>query len=131
MAYRFSLIRSILAVPITLYYGLKASKASKNGKYEQAISLYKKSVKYNPDDWAAYLNMGNAYCGKKDYRSAISYYEKAIHIYPNNASVFFNMGVAYINLDNVDKQIESYKKAAQLGHERAQQILKEKGISYY
>jgi tetratricopeptide (TPR) repeat protein len=101
--------------------------------YHEAIRCCQKAIDIDSSiAWAAYIGMAVAYDNLKNYREAIRCYKKAIDLDPNDvdARVYANMGNAYYELGNKKEQIKNYQQAARLGHEDAQEWLRENGYNW-
>jgi tetratricopeptide (TPR) repeat protein len=84
------------------------------GRYNEAISEYKKAIKIAPNNIDAYHNIGFAYECLGKYQNAIEYYEKVLQITPDDAMTNYNMGVAYGNLGKRKEAIKYYEKTIQI-----------------
>jgi len=67
---------------------------AEQGKYDEAISFFKRSIILNPNDMIAYNNISMILFYKKQYSDAIIFLKQAIKINPKNY-LFYNIGVAY------------------------------------
>ncbi|CAF1275514.1 unnamed protein product [Adineta steineri] len=101
-----------------------------HGKYEEAITLYEKSLAIyqktcppnHPDLAASYNNLGGTYKSMGNYPIALSYYEKALEIkqqslppnHPDLASFYNNIGVIYKSMGNYSKTLSYYEKALEI-----------------
>ncbi|CAF1479155.1 unnamed protein product [Adineta steineri] len=101
-----------------------------HGKYEEAITLYEKSLAIyqktcppnHPDLAASYNNLGGTYKSMGNYPIALSYYEKALEIkqqslppnHPDLASFYNNIGVIYKSMGNYSKALSYYEKALEI-----------------
>ena len=79
----------------------KANTLYTNGKYEDAISLYKKIVKSGEIAPELYYNMGNAYYRSNNFTEAVYYYEKAKMLAPGDKDIEAN--IKMVNLQIFDK----------------------------
>ncbi len=68
-----------------------------------AEKLYKKSLKYHPDQ-RAYLGLGIAKQKSSNYKQSIKILAKGIKHFPNDQKLHLCIGISYINL-------REYKKA--------------------
>ncbi|MFP4470581.1 MAG: tetratricopeptide repeat protein [Bacteroidales bacterium] len=82
----------------------EAVKDYNEGRYEQAIELYRKVIVNGYESADLYYNMGNAYFKTNSMAPAILYYEKALKLDPTNEDAQFNLQIA--NSRIIDK-IES------------------------
>jgi superkiller protein 3 len=96
--------------------------------YREAIERYQKAIAINPNEAGTYYNMGNTYRNLENYHEAIQCWQKVVAIDPNKASAYYSMGSAYGNLGNRQEQIKCYRQAARLGHQGAQEWLRENGL---
>jgi tetratricopeptide (TPR) repeat protein len=103
---------------------------NEQGKYQEAVEFYEKSIKYNKkilspthlDLAASYSGMGFAYRNMKDYPRALSYYEDALEIYkinfsPNHANLatcYNNIGFVYEGMEKYSKALLCYQKALEI-----------------
>ena len=58
------------------------------GDYDQAIFHYQEAVKYHPNSYDAYANLGTALSNKGLLESALEKYHKALELKPNWAEVY-------------------------------------------
>jgi tetratricopeptide (TPR) repeat protein len=97
--------------PKTLYRD--ADSAYDRGDIQQAIQLYEKLIKIDPDSVAARTNLGVALAHVGRYRDAIVQYQEALNRDPNNQVVRLNLALAWY------KQAEFEKAASELERVRA------------
>ncbi|HUU30001.1 MAG TPA: tetratricopeptide repeat protein [archaeon] len=90
--------------------------------YERAIELYARSF--------AYYCRGNSYSESGNLEQAIENYTKAVELYPLNTDAYFNRGHVYNYSGKTLNALKDWIQAANLGHEGAQNLLKEKGIRW-
>ncbi|MEI6122805.1 MAG: tetratricopeptide repeat protein [Bacteroidota bacterium] len=79
----------------------QANKAYTDGKYNNAIELYKQVVNNGYQSAQLYYNLGNAYFKNKNYPRAMLYLEKAKKLDPANPKIDFNIQVC--NTKIIDK----------------------------
>lgn len=82
----------------------EANKNYDEGRYHDAIELYRKVIENGMESKSLYYNLGNACFKTNDMASAILYYEKALKLDPNDEDIRHNLKIA--NNRIVDK-IES------------------------
>ena len=70
----------------------KAAEFFQKGKYDQAITEYKKVLELEPDNASVYNFVGDAYSKLKDSINAVNYYTEAIKGYKKDA--LFNNAIA-------------------------------------
>ena len=108
---------------------VKESMLSQPAEKEQGVSVesaaqifeLEKITKENPDDVAAWTNLGNLYFDTGKHKKAITAYTKSLALNPNNANVMTDLGVMYRRSGQPKKAIESFDKAAKIDpkHETA------------
>ena len=67
--------------------------------------MLEKATQLQPGFSKAFLNLGSAYRGTKDYEKAQDAYRHALQLFPNYADAVFNLGILYLDADkmpNVD-----------------------------
>ena len=72
----------------------KANQAYKKGKFQDALSLYKKISESGEESPALYYNTGNTCYRLQQYPLAILYYERALKLDPGNDDILFNLKIA-------------------------------------
>lgn len=90
-----------------------------DGKVEEAMDNYKKSLAINPNYEDALNNMGYALEGKGMAAEALPYYEAALRTKPNMVEVHNNIGNALSDLGRVDEAISHYETALRLKPDHA------------
>ena len=81
------------------------------GKLEEAIEAYNKSISLNRNYADAFSNMGNALKAQGKLEQAIIAYNKAICLNPDYADAYSNMGVVLKEQGKLVEAMEAYKKA--------------------
>lgn len=81
--------------------------------FEHVVEVYKKLVKYRPDEVAAYLNIGEAYMSFNPPRfdDAMTYYRKAYTLDPHSAFAALRMGEIFAHNGDRDQAIRYLKQA--------------------
>lgn len=83
---------------------------------EQAsrILTLEKAVSQNPENLAAWTQLGNTYFDTGQFKNAIKAYKKSLSLQPNNADVLTDMGVMYRRSKQPEKALEAFDKAIQV-----------------
>lgn len=85
--------------------------------YDEAISVYLKSIELNPDSGWTYSNLAYSYYKKGEYGRAISLYRIGIPLLDNSKYLVITwnrLGDAFRALKDVDNAMAAYKKADDL-----------------
>lgn len=77
--------------------GVKAFKAK---DYESSVKNFELDLNNNPNNVAAYFNLGISYNAQKEYGKAIWAFEKVLKITPNNHEAIENIERNYFELNN-------------------------------
>jgi tetratricopeptide (TPR) repeat protein len=80
------------------------------GKYEEAMQEYKKSLSYVPDHCDAYIDIANIYDIQRNFWEAIKVGKKAISIEPDSPLALYNLALYYQHLNEQDEAIKWYQK---------------------
>lgn len=110
-------------------YTVKANQFLDSKRLDRAEYFYKEAIKYDSNNEAAYVGLGEVYeeLGQKD--EALKNYEKALSLNPQLEELYLTVGVLYLEKDEVMKANEYISKAA-MKNEGAE-IKYLKGIIYY
>jgi tetratricopeptide (TPR) repeat protein len=81
---------------------------SSQGKVDEAIENYRRSIEINPAYEDAQNNLGYALAAKKKYPEAIEHYYAALRTRPNHTEVHNNLGNALAEMGQTDEAIAHY-----------------------
>lgn len=96
-----------------------------NNKPKQALDQFKKAASLNDANALAHQGLAMLYAqvyGK--HEKAITHFSKTIELGKNSGDVYFNRGCSYMLLDQIEKAENDLRKAGEMGHEKAQKMLK-------
>ena len=96
-----------------LYNILGAISAGKNN-LQEAINLYKKSIKIDVNYAQAYNNLGTAFHKLNKIDKAVINYEKAISLKKDFAEAYNNLGNAFVDLNKSKDSLHHFNKALEL-----------------
>jgi len=82
-----------------------------DGRLDEAVEAFKKSIEQYPYYAEAYLNMGSALQDQNKLEEAIASYKKALAINPDYDKAYNNMGNAFQDQNKLEEAIASYNKA--------------------
>ena len=89
-----------------------AAKAKLEGKilkaYQSAIRAQRNAVRYNPDLFQAYGELGYALRKTGDHAAALEAYDKALSIQPGYAEAIEYRAEAYLGLNRIDEARQAY-----------------------
>jgi len=89
------------------------------GKYQEAIDAFRKSVSLNPDYAEAWFNMGNTYGKTGKFNDAVMVFNKAIAINKNYAEAYAGLGIAYASLGKIDEALKNMASAIKINPQYA------------
>ena len=88
--------------------------AAQNVERQQAIDELIARTQQNPDDLAAWTQLGHLYFDSERSADAIKAYEKALALNPENADLWTDLGVMYRRDGAPRKAIEAFDRAINL-----------------
>ncbi|MDP8265003.1 MAG: tetratricopeptide repeat protein [Candidatus Aceula lacicola] len=83
-------------------------------KSKEAINIFEKILKIDPENKKAFFNLGVAYNQNGNSLKAIECYDKTLEIDDKNSKAYFNLGYVYENIGEDKKAIFYYQKAIEL-----------------
>lgn len=92
----------------------QAKEALSNGKYDEAIALYKKEIKENPENAEAYYDLGTTYMLLQQNDQALQWMRKAIEINPGDGEFYWGAGSLIAFQGNYKDALTHFEKAAAL-----------------
>jgi len=92
----------------------QADELYKQGKYEEALSLYENILSTNPNDVYALYAKGNCLYKMGDFLGAIESYQNALKLDPQNYVIMNNLGNAYYAIKKYEKAVYYYEKAVEV-----------------
>ncbi len=83
--------------------------------YQDAQSLWERTVALNPDSWAAQFNLGCLLNERGKYPQAIECFQASLKVHPNPmaGTVHLSWGLSLARLRNYDQAMEQYREARQ------------------
>lgn len=95
--------------------------------FEKAVEAYKKWVEANPNDDAAFYNLGRAYAKLLKDEEAEKAFRQAVKLKPEDADYLTELGAMLIRLAKYHEALDPLKKAVDLDPEniRAQELLED------
>ena len=93
---------------------------SSQRKLIDAIKIFEKIIKTQPDFYFAYNNMGNVLKDLCKLDEAKIYYQKCIKINPNYIEAYIGLGKIFLDLNKLDKSAAVFKQALKLKPENGE-----------
>lgn len=92
--------------------------------YNKAIKCFNFLLDDDPLNYELYCFRGRAYHGLELYDRAIKDFQKSIKINKRFADSYYYLGLTEISIDDIDAAIVDFQIAADMGNEKAKQIMK-------
>lgn len=105
------LLRTLVIALIVFYSYLTIKQ---NEYWKEPIAFYKRTLKYAPDSWRFYNELGIEYANSGKTKEAIECYTKSLEINPNLSGVYNNLGNLYRQIGKNDEALAMYKKAKEI-----------------
>jgi len=80
-------------------------------EWNNDYTLFASVLKYNPNSWMSYQNLGTWYYQRKDYENAKKYFLKAKKIRGDDALTCKSLGLIYLETGKIDKAQKYFLKA--------------------
>lgn len=96
----------------------------KIGKHDEAIGIYNRMLKQDPNHPDVYVNLAAIQIIKGNADEAVNLCEKAIALQPNNATAHNNLAVAYYVQSKYDLAIEHCDLAIKYGYKVKSELIK-------
>jgi tetratricopeptide (TPR) repeat protein len=105
-------LKPAVTVILLLTLGMLSWKQSR--MYSDAETLYRTTIRKNPDCWMAHNNLGIvlAKMGRTD--EAMAHYRKALELNPNYAEPHNNLGLLLSDKGRTDEAMAHYRKAVEI-----------------
>jgi len=100
------------------------------GRVDEAIALLLRVIKSDPNNGAAYGNLGAAYYQKGQLDKATEALKKAVELDPKDKVARQNLGNAYTDAKKYDEAIAEHKKRIQLEPNNADAFV-DLGVAYF
>jgi tetratricopeptide (TPR) repeat protein len=79
--------------------------------YSDLDTLYRVTLKKNPDCWLFHNNLGVLLVGQGRLDEAIAEYQRALEIRPDYPDVYNNLGTIWANRGQLDKAMDYYRRS--------------------
>lgn len=99
------------------YWKILATTLHKEGRYAEALRIYRQAILTNPDDADLSYNLGNLLRTIGQNEKAIGVYEHAHRLNPKDPDILINLAPLYRSHQKLDKARQCYEKILQLDPE--------------
>lgn len=97
--------------------------ASNEGRYEDAISYFKKALEIDPNHILVLYNIGYPLRSLGEYDEAIQYYKRALDVAPTFGYAVIAIGDTYMEQSKYDDAIQYYNKIYEVDHPETTDIV--------
>lgn len=111
-----------LVVVLTLFSILGG--CTSGGTAELKKEKFLQSVKNNPADAYAWVNLGISHFELKEYRRAVRAFKKALKIDPQNTDALYSLGLCYHYMGKYNKAIEQYRRLRLIDRDLGDKLFK-------
>ncbi|MGA2508436.1 MAG: tetratricopeptide repeat protein [Chitinispirillaceae bacterium] len=113
----YRLLKTSVSVILLLTLGMLSWKQSR--MYSNAETLYRTTIRKNPDSWMAHNNLGHLLANTGQTNEAMVHFLKALEINPDYGGAHYNLGVLLAKMGRTDEAIAQYLKALKLNSNHA------------
>lgn len=99
------------------------------GRWKEAEASFSKSVKFDPKNADAYVQLGHTYQQLQRYAEAMTAYRQATTLRPDDLEAFMSWGNAAVQIKQHSEATIAYRKATELDPKNAE-AFKSLGIAY-
>ena len=92
--------------------------------YNEAIKCFNILLDDDPLNYEYYCYRGRAYHGLELFNRAINDFHKSVKINKSYADGYYYLGLTELRIDNIDAAIVDFQIAADLGNQKAKQLIK-------
>ena len=84
---------------------------------DAAIQALKSLIKYEPNNYLAFCELGNCFSKKNDFNNAMKYYQASIDINNKNIIAINNQGIIFLYRNKFNEAINNFKKVIEIDSE--------------
>lgn len=115
-------LRAQMAESLAMYYANLGTILATQGKLEEAVQQYRRSLSINPRDVLSLFNLGRACFDQDNYMEAKDLYERLVEVTPDDPIAWFQLGKVYAKLElrnvsdlhTIDAAIMAYRRVLEL-----------------
>ncbi|MFA5090999.1 MAG: tetratricopeptide repeat protein [Candidatus Omnitrophota bacterium] len=105
---------NVFAIILLAFYSYLTIR--QNEYWKEPIAFYKRTIKYAPDGWIFYNELGNEYAGIMEYELAEDAYSKALGINPDAIGVYYNLAGLYQKTGRDKEAMQMFNKARAINY---------------
>lgn len=98
---------------------LNGDRFYEQGKLDEAIEEYKKSLELNPKNPSTYIMLGMIYEDKKENDKAQDYFSQSKKLFTKETDFYNQRGMTYYQKEKLDKALSDAKKALEIEQDNA------------
>lgn len=114
---------AISADPSGRLLRLGAYFAQESADYARAVSLYRRIVAAQPDDWSSWNNLGNTLGSLQDFDAAIAALDKAVELRPGDRTIRINRANTLAAKGDIDSAVTQLTELAEQAGSDEQPLL--------
>jgi tetratricopeptide (TPR) repeat protein len=103
---------------------------AQQGKAEEAIRLFNKSIELNPGEYVAWYNRGITKMIAHLYEEALPDFDQAIRLSPGYKKAYINRGTARKHLTDYDGALADYNYALKIDSSNNSEVYYDRGLLY-
>lgn len=97
-----------------------------NDRPKEALAQFKKALEFNEENPQVHQGLGMLYAYEVgNHEKAVTHFSKTIELDNKSAEIFFKRGCSYMILQKMGDAEQDLRKAAQMGHEKASEMVTE------
>ena len=91
-----------------------ASTLHELGKDGEAVEVFQRSLKLNPNDFGLFNNLGNSLNSMGRNKEAVEVYQRGIRLNPNHFALYNGLGNVLGDIGRYEEAVEAYNKGLEL-----------------
>ena len=86
----------------------------KEGKWDEARTLFQKAVEIDPTYVDARYNLGNAFFQRGQWNEAVEQFQKVVEMDPHYARAHNNLGIIFVQKGQMEEAVAQYQQASEM-----------------
>ena len=92
-------------------------KLYEQGRYAEAVDMFKKALDVKPDEIIIYYHMGCALIEQKRYDEALNCFKRAFGVKLTDSEIYYDIATVYSLIKKYDIAVDALRNAVQLNHD--------------